>query len=170
MPTLVIMRHGKAEPHRSPDFDRELVASGRERTSAVAHAHGDDAPAPDLLVTSAAPRALQTAQTYAEALGLAPDAVVSDRDLYDHVDPEQLLGVVRRHAGGAERVAVFGHNPGLSWLAAWLTGDRTLGLRKSELVEIDCGESWNDVAPGSGVLVRHLGPKLPPLANGDRRP
>ena len=152
MLTLTIMRHGKAEPHHRADFERELAPKGVLRSRLVAEMLVEAGVIWDCAVTSPAPRASQTADTALDIMtsGLLPSY---DRDIYDHADPTTLMSVVRRHAGGARQVVVFGHNPGMSWLAQWLCPDFVDQLATSSAVVLDLeGADWVDVSPGSATL------------------
>jgi len=157
---LLILRHGKAEPHRSPDFLRDLLPKGVKRTQAVAARAAELGLVPDILITSPAPRALETAATAAEAMGLDPGGLVRDPDLYDCWAPKALWRVVRRHALDARTLLLCGHNPGLSQLAAWLCDDVRTGLPKSSLTALAWKVAgWEDVRPGNARLLHFLRPQ-----------
>lgn len=157
---LLILRHGKAEPHRSPDFLRCLLPKGVRRTQAVAERAVELGLIPERIVSSPAPRALETAATAAETMALSPDDLVTDPDLYDCLAPAALWSVVRRHAEGVRTLLVCGHNPGLSELAAWLCDDVRTGLPKSSLTALGWeAADWSAVKPGQGRLLRFLRPE-----------
>lgn len=156
---LLILRHGKAEPHRSPDFLRDLLPKGVRRTQAVAARARELGLRPDRVVSSPAPRALNTAVVAAEALGLDPGAVRRDPDLYDCWAPPALWNVVRRHAGPARTLLVCGHNPGLSELGAWLCPDVRTSLPKSSLTVLEWDvDGWDALRPGRARLKHFLRP------------
>lgn len=122
MKTLLILRHAKSSWKRPDldDHDRPLNARGRRdapRMGALLRRRGLT---PDLVVSSTAVRARTTAEQVAEESGYGGQ-VTLDRRLY-LAAPEALVDVVGSLGGGAARVLVVGHNPGLEDLLARLTG------------------------------------------------
>lgn len=107
--TLIVMRHGDAEPARAgrADHERSLTASGR--AAAASRAALIKAHEPDLVICSDASR---TRQTLA-ALELVGVDVRYERRAYnaDHVTLLQLLAEVD---AAATSVLVVGHLPGVS--------------------------------------------------------
>ncbi|HPF34031.1 MAG TPA: histidine phosphatase family protein [Candidatus Krumholzibacteria bacterium] len=156
---LLILRHGKAEPHRSPDFLRGLMPKGVRRTQDVAARAAELGLWPERVVTSPAPRALDTAAVAAEMLDLDPGLLRRDPDLYDCWAPPALWNVVRRHGGSVRTLLLCGHNPGLSELAAWLCPDVRTALPKSSLTVLEWDvDGWDAVRPGRARLRHFLRP------------
>jgi len=150
--TLTIMRHGRAESNPGSDFDRRLAPLGVRRSRLVAEQLQQAGVSWDRVVTSPAVRASQTAAAVLEVVpsGRRPQ---EDRDLYDSTTPEALMSALKRHAAGGRSVALFGHNPGLSWLARWLCPDVGENLDTSDAVVLELDQSdWDDVAPASAKL------------------
>lgn len=118
---VVLMRHGHAE-QAADDFSRALsplgVSQARAAGSALAAAGFEF----DLVLASAAPRALATAECVAAACNYA-SSIRSDRSLY--LAPEsQCWTALRALPGDVQSVLLVGHNPGLSALARQLTRQR----------------------------------------------
>ena len=74
---------------------------------------------PDILLSSPARRALDSATLACEKLDLDPDTIVTDRDIYD-ASRQTLLDAIARHAGDSNCLMLFGHNPGLDSLVSYL--------------------------------------------------
>lgn len=108
------MRHGHAED-RADDFARELSPAGRAAATRAGRALQEAGLSPERILTSAAPRALVTAELVARACGHR-GAVVGDRGLY-LASPEQYLAALQRLRKSTSSVLLVGHNPGLSELA-----------------------------------------------------
>ena len=76
---------------------------------------------PELILSSSAVRALQTAELFAEANGFDGE-LRALRDLYAHY-PDPYIQVLSEVDDRFESVLVVGHNPGVEELLEMLTGD-----------------------------------------------
>jgi phosphohistidine phosphatase len=116
---LVLIRHAKAEAAGSGlrDFDRILIPRGMAAAQALGSKLKAAGVLPDLFLTSAAPRAVLTAELVAGVLGFG--AVRPVDGLYD-AEPEFILETAR--TAGLDRGTIFvcGHNPGISELLFFL--------------------------------------------------
>ena len=124
MKYLTIIRHAKSSWDQPglADHDRQLNERGRKAAPAVgAFLHktyfgGAEnpplIPRPDRLVSSTALRALSTAQTMREIMGLPTESLMLDSRLY-LAEAAQLLNVVRDLDESWQHVVLFGHNPGM---------------------------------------------------------
>ena len=124
MRELTIVRHAHAEraSDDGEDFERELDKRGRReaRRMALYLAHRDCRP--DHLLTSPAVRTVQTAKTFAHALGFELPRIRHDDRVY-LAEADTLLSILRSAPAGARPVRRVGHNPGLSTLARRLDAD-----------------------------------------------
>ncbi len=68
MKHLFIIRHGKASQQMMPDIKRPLIEKGIKRTTKRAKSLKDLGIKPDLIVSSPAVRAFQTAEIFAKIL------------------------------------------------------------------------------------------------------
>jgi phosphohistidine phosphatase len=108
---LFIVRHGEAEPGE-PDALRPLSAAGREQARALA----ERLPALDAVLTSPLLRARETAARIARPAGIEPE--VDER-----LAPGATADDVRASVAGRQgTIAVVGHQPDCSRIAAELTG------------------------------------------------
>lgn len=124
MKTLLVQRHAKSSwkhPEVS-DHDRPLNKRGRRDAPRMGRFVAAQGLRPDVIVASTARRARRTAEEVARHAG-CEGAVQLDRRLY-LASPDEIVDVVRGVAGGARRVMVVGHNPGLEDLVARLAGRR----------------------------------------------
>jgi phosphohistidine phosphatase len=146
MRRLVLLRHATAEDGvGKPDFDRELTAAGREEARVMGRWLGRRAVQPDAVLSSPAPRALETALLACEVIGIARDHVKTDPALYD-CTPTTLLRRVAQAKGRV--VLVVGHNPSLEQVALHLTGDEDLamrGLARAGVVVAELPDDWGDL-------------------------
>ncbi len=145
------------------DFDRPLTKRGRQQAAQLARSFAKRAPAPDLVASSPAPRAWQTAQVIAAAWDFPESAILKVPELYSEESVELplkiLFGTMRR---GKSLLAV-GHNPLLKDLAAVLLGSFSGPLRKGELLAIGFRAR---PALGSGRLMFRISPLIEDAAPG----
>ena len=146
---LYLLRHAAAgEAPR--DEDRELTERGHQQARAVAAGIAWLDPGLDAILTSPLPRAAQTAQPVARALGLRLETA---RALAPGHDPTEALALL---AGRGQRVLLVGHEPQLSGIAQLATGGR-VHMRKAMLARIEL----ESADPADGELAwllawRHL--------------
>jgi phosphohistidine phosphatase len=148
---LLILRHAKAERDGGRDFDRRLTDRGRRDAAAIGRWVTAAELTPDLVVTSPAARAKETAEIAMEA-GRWPAQLLERPALYDS-SIERSLDVVRAIEEDGETLALVGHEPTWSALASILIGGGRLRLPTAGLacVEFELG-AWADLAPGTGEL------------------
>ncbi len=148
MATIILLRHGDAEPDSgSGDAERPLTDRGRDQAAAAGRALAELGLIPEVCLTSPKKRALQTAVLACEGLGLTP------------VIEEALAGPDHRAeilASGWASVLLVGHEPMMSAQTARLTG-ANVKFRKGGLAVI-IGTRLNLLA-GSDLIG---------LASGDR--
>lgn len=116
---VVLVRHGKAEPHAAHDAARALTPRGHAQALAAAgwlrEALGD---AGDIrLLASPYRRAQETAAPIAGALGLE---VLTVAEITPDDDPRRALAAIEAAAQGAGTVVVVSHMPLVAGLAGWL--------------------------------------------------
>src|SRR5438128_2663564 len=116
---ITLLRHGHADEHPD-DFVRTLSDAGRAQASLAGEELERAGWAPAHVLTSAAPRALATAELAMRACGYTGKIQV-ERALYLASDAH-CLALLRGTPAGAPSVLLVGHNPGLSLLARALCG------------------------------------------------
>ena len=118
---LILLRHGAAEPAAidGNDFDRPLTRAGRDEATAAGRRIAAAGPAPQLVLTSPAVRALATAELAAGAAAVDAARIRQDAALYPGA-AATLKTAIERGAGGVQCLLVVGHNPALSDLASRL--------------------------------------------------
>jgi phosphohistidine phosphatase len=152
MKTLLILRHGKAQPD-APDGDRprELVERGRRGSAAMGAYISTLTGVPDAILTSDARRAVQTAEIVADAAGFTGDLTIVPQ-IYG-ADLRTLVALVRSILDEVDTAVIVGHNPGFEELAAALAGidedDVRLPTAGLAHLEFDV-DRWDDVREGKG--------------------
>jgi phosphohistidine phosphatase len=154
MKSLLILRHAKTQSDApAGDHARELTERGHRNAEAMGAYIKNLTGTPDLIITSDATRARQTAEIVATAVDFAAPLTVEPR-IYA-ADLDTLLGVVRRIPVEVQTAIIVGHNPGFEELAAALAGKTDEGVRLPTsglaLLEFDT-QRWDAVRPGAGRL------------------
>lgn len=167
MKLLTLLRHAKSDWSEEglADFDRPLKDRGRRDAPQMGEYFARLELVPDLIVSSPAKRARQTAELFAVAAGLRRDICWVD-NLY-MASSGELISVLRTLPDDAGHVLLIGHNPGLEQLASQLIGadayGMALGLRlpTSAAAHIALGvDTWREVQANTGQLQWLVTPKL----------
>ncbi|MDJ0974375.1 MAG: histidine phosphatase family protein [Planctomycetota bacterium] len=122
MKTLLVLRHAKSswkQPELA-DHDRPLNKRGKRSAPLMGALLDEQGIVPDLIVSSTARRALDTARSVAEAAGYEGD-IEARRELY-HAEPQDYLEALADVTDAFDRVMVVGHNPGMEMLVSHLAG------------------------------------------------
>ena len=114
MKRLLIMRHAKSSWKDSelPDHERPLKKKGQKDAEHMGKLLKSKDLTPDLILTSSAARARETAEIVAEVSKAGKKHVVVLDALY-MAEPQTILDAIREHGGDHKAIMVVGHNPGL---------------------------------------------------------
>lgn len=122
MKTLIVLRHAKSEhPPGVADFDRSLNDRGKRDAQRVGEVLLERGLTPDIIVSSAARRARNTAVRVAQTCGFDSN-VVETEDLYE-AGPWDIVTVVQQIPEDAATALIVGHNPGFWSIANRFTGE-----------------------------------------------
>lgn len=122
MKHLLLARHGKPSwAHKEiPDLDRPLKASGLEETYRMAEwLHKQKVPV-DLIITSPATRAVQTALIFSRELRYPSYRIEINDELYNG-DKSQLVKFLHSMDDRYDNIMLIGHDPALTNLYNHLT-------------------------------------------------
>lgn len=161
MKKLILIRHAKSDWHAeaATDFDRPLNKRGKKNAPAMGQRLAEHGCIPDLLLSSPAQRARETAEAVAKQLNLAKADISYDRSIYE-ATLETLIELVRKLDNELENVILIGHNPGISELGEWFTDDAPEWLPTCGLLALELTiDAWNDVAASCAYLVAYEYPK-----------
>lgn len=131
---LVLLRHAKSDWTRdTDDFDRPLNPRGKRDAARLARWAQEHGLKPDVILSSPARRAAQTAEALCAQIAFACDDIQWDEDLYlapVHV----LLDVLANLSAQVKQVMVIGHNPGLEDLLLYLAPAAEAQRHKDKLL------------------------------------
>ena len=137
MKYLYVMRHGAAvgSSFDLDDYDRGLSESGSKKVREVAQRFAQKAEIIDLLVSSPARRAFDTAKLWALHSGMAVQTVQTDSKIY-RAKPNDLLKLITSIDEGVGSLMLIGHNPAITDLVSDLVGGRTTSIPTSGIVRL----------------------------------
>lgn len=123
MKTLFVLRHAKSswDKPELADFDRPLNKRGLETAPLVGEMIHENKFQVNLIISSPAKRAEQTARLVREAAQMAIDIQFDDR-IYE-ASPHRLLLIASELDDEIKSAMIVGHNPGLEGLLKILTGE-----------------------------------------------
>jgi phosphohistidine phosphatase len=112
---------------------------------------------PDLILSSPAKRAEQTAYLVKEAAGIASEIKFDER-IYE-ASPARLLEVIGEQNENSDSILLVGHNPGLEGLLRALTG-KMQPMPTAALAVIDLqADKWSEINSSAGNLRILIRPK-----------
>jgi phosphohistidine phosphatase len=121
---LYLVRHATAEEGgNSPifrDFDRDLTSTGIIESARMGKFLAATGVKFDLIISSAAERAKATAKIFAEQLNYDADSILIDDTIYGG-GPRSYISVVNNLDETVNVVAIFGHNPDVTFFSEYLT-------------------------------------------------
>lgn len=157
---LILIRHAKSDwslPGQ-PDFDRGLNARGKRNAPMMADVLFKRLKKVDAIISSPAVRAIRTASYFAERYGMKQEEVILKDSVYE-ASVMDLLRVVWDIPGDCKTIILCGHNPGLSHLVDYLTGEMMdmptcaiAGLRFE-------ADEWKQISRGLGTLIFYEYPR-----------
>jgi phosphohistidine phosphatase len=155
--TLFLLRHAEAAAKESwqDDKARDLTSTGIKQSLHMGAWFREQNFSFDLIISSPAVRAEQTATLAAEGMKIDNPKIIFDDTLYE-ASVRHLLQCINNIEDANKSVLVVAHNPGISYLAEYLTkadiGDMAAG--SVAIIQLDVA-SWNEVTERSGALVRY---------------
>ncbi|MGJ8688944.1 MAG: SixA phosphatase family protein [Gammaproteobacteria bacterium] len=161
MKTLYLLRHAKSSwaTAGQKDYDRPLNERGLSDAPEMGRRmHALGVPI-DKVVSSPAQRAISTAVAICTELGIDPDTIVQDRQIYLAGSPK-LQQIVSFLDEESQCAIIVAHNPALTDLANDLAHAGIDNIPTSGLVRIDLPvEFWAETLPGIGKLISFDYPK-----------
>jgi phosphohistidine phosphatase len=156
MKKLLLIRHAKAEKETAgKDIDRPLKYIGIQDATFMAERIKEKAFIPQLIITSPALRTKTTAEIFADTLKLS--GIKTNKAIYE-ASQQTWLKVITQLPGEYDFVAIVGHNPGVSQILTYLTGEAR-EVHTSTVVIIDFEtDDWASISGDTGKLVYYSSP------------
>ncbi len=163
MKTLTIVRHAKSSWKDTSlrDRDRPLNKRGQRDAPAMGKRLHEYGIRPSLIVSSPANRAWTTATIIAKAIAYPREFIQKDEDLYlGSVD--RILDVIASQDDGFNSLMIFGHNPGFTDFANFLSPGLTYNLPTTGVVSVEIDQdNWSLYSQPRTRLLIHDWPKKP---------
>ena len=159
MKKLYILRHAKSswgQPDLA-DFDRPLNDRGMIAAPFMGEIIAGRSYLPDLIISSPAKRASQTALIVKESSG-ANSEIKFDERIYE-ASPQALRQVVSELGDETHSAMIVGHNPGIEGFIKFLTG-KIEPMPTAAFASISLTiEKWSDLSADCGDLQEIIRPK-----------
>jgi len=146
MKSLLIVRHAKSswDDINLSDFERPLNSRGKRDAPLMANLAKTLDLIPQIIYTSPAVRALTTAQVFQEMFNNSIP-LIENKEIY-HASELVLEDIIKDFDNQYNYIALFGHNPGLSFLIEKLTNRKIWDVPTCGMVnfKFNCNE-WSKV-------------------------
>jgi phosphohistidine phosphatase len=155
---LILVRHGKSSwEFDVRDHDRPLIFKGIQDAHSIGESLQEFPTRPDLIWSSTAARALQTATILTEYVDYDLKKLALKRDLYTF-ESQDLLKMVKSIPESTETCMMVSHNHGLTDLANQLGNHYFSNVPTTGVVLIEFENTqWSDIT--KGITTFHLFPK-----------
>lgn len=162
MKKLIFVRHGRAEDPSSEfsDFQRSLTPKGKSIAKLMAKKLSEEDNSHGIMVTSTAFRALETAIIFGEVMGIKPEQIIPDTNLYYKMSFNYLLNLVTKTENDIDTIILFGHNPSFSEIPDSLCKEGCDFMPKCGIAGISFNiKKWAEIKQGTGKLEYFLKPE-----------
>ncbi len=161
MKTLYLVRHAKSS-WSDPDVrdhDRPLNKRGNRDAPFMGKLLFDKKIKVDLLISSSAVRALQTAKYIASEFNLKKNDIQIDERLY-HPSTLDFLKVINEIDNSCKNVMLFSHNPGITEFANFVSTNDFTNIPTCGIVCLDFDiHDWRDLSNHRGATIFYEYPK-----------
>jgi phosphohistidine phosphatase len=155
MKKLIIVRHAKAEQigESQRDFERALAKRGEKDAPLVAEVLKNKGIRPDIILSSPAKRAKQTALLFAEVVGYSKEQIAFWEEMYGYFNISQLSYMIKESDKNSNTVFIFGHNPTFADLGYRFTEEFNYHLPTSGAIGLELDiNNWDELRPSCGKL------------------
>jgi phosphohistidine phosphatase len=153
MKYLTVLRHGFAEPGigRDGDFSRTLTKDGGSRLIRLGQLLHRRDTAFDLVISSSAIRTTQTTEIIGS---FCEYKKMLFEDLLYEAELKTILSILQGIDNSETHVLLVGHNPGVSTLATYLTGEKFINMDPGMMVRMEFHLSdWKQLTSNTGILL-----------------
>jgi phosphohistidine phosphatase len=158
---LYLVRHASAEDLGNSmmlkDFDRELTSFGIIEAARAAQKLVEGGHKADLIISSEANRASETAKIFAEQLKYDTDAIVLEESIYSS-GARAYLSLTNGIDESVSSAMIFGHNPDITFFVEYLTrGDVGNAMDNASIAIIDFdNQTWAEISSKTGTLINYI--------------
>lgn len=159
MKRLILIRHASAEPtgESGDDFGRKLTESGHKELILLGNKLVHIKIIPDIIISSSAARALDTAGHIAGILGCAKTIIRHNKSLFQGPAPQDFLKLLDDIGDDIGTVALVGHNPNMSEFGWYLCRKFHEIMPRASAAGFGFEKAdWSSLIPGRGKLLFYL--------------
>jgi phosphohistidine phosphatase len=168
MKTLFVMRHAKSswgEPGLD-DFDRPLLEKGKKRTKNIIDFLLKKKVTLDMILTSPAVRAIETARIMAHALNLPSESIKEEKKIYT-ADAAQLEDLFYDLPKSVDNLLLIGHNPTMTSFANNFLEQKIDFMPTSAIVGLEFNiDDWSEIGVHKPELKFIIFPKMLGTSDG----
>ncbi len=161
MKTLLVLRHAKSswdDPNLS-DFDRPLNNRGKKAAPFIGELMAKNDLNPELILSSPAKRAKQTAKLAKESGNLTAPIKFNGK-IYE-ASPNTLVDIISEIPNKFKSAMIVGHNSGVEILLTILTGEQhQFTTANLAIIKLDIN-NWAKISKGCGKMKNLLRPRKP---------
>ena len=160
MKTFYLIRHAKSDWNTpTSDFERPLNNKGKRSALIMAKKLHELNFRPNIIISSPAKRALQTSLVFANELDYGATNIVFDNLIYE-ASLDNLISIINNISSIHQNAILVGHNPGITELANYLTGNFISAVPTCCVIKIELEvDNWNEVVSGIGLEKLYTYPK-----------
>ena len=152
---LYLLRHAKPSwsDHSISDFERPLNKRGIQQAPQIAAILASKEARPQVIISSPAERAFNTAKIMAVAISSDKSKIGSDKRIYE-ANIQTLMYLIQELDDDLQTVMIVGHNPGFSHLVNTLSRTKVAPLPTCSLIQLRLDIShWNELEAECGELI-----------------
>lgn len=154
---LYLVRHAEAANSTASDFQRPLTAEGERVARHLGKWVDAEEIVVDQIIASTALRAKTTAELVNESLGKS--SIKDDAELYE-ASVRTFLRSVNSISEECANAMMVAHNPAITYLAEYLTGQPVVNMEPGSMVIITFSDfEWSAVGEKTGTLDRYISPR-----------
>ena len=136
-----------------------MVKQGKKDSKIICEKLKSEGIKPELMISSPANRAIETAEIFAKELGYPVKDIVLEKDIYSS-GYHTLLRIVKNVDNKYGSVMLFGHDPSFSDFAGYLIKDFNEYMPKAGMLYINFYRNdWKRIYKGKGILKSYYYPK-----------
>jgi phosphohistidine phosphatase len=159
---LYLLRHADSVSKQlgGTDKERELTSNGMKESMQIGSFLLKSGVILDQIVSSTANRAKNTTQIVSDAMRADSDKILFEDNLYE-ASFRTFFDMLQKVEDHLNNVMFVGHNPTISYVAEYLTGEAFTDMSTCGLAVISFNfNSWKDVSKGNGKLSNYVYPAM----------
>lgn len=159
MKTIFIVRHAKSNwaEEGGEDRSRTLTAEGIADATKMGKLLAEEDLFPDLILSSTATRAEETAKIIAKGLGF-PESKIDFKNALYNASAETILLVIQSVETEVNKIMFVAHNPGVSNFLSLITDGSSVNMGTCDvaIVNLEIDDWKHCCLPGKGFLSRYI--------------